>query len=106
MEKDLNELQTLIEAHFENRKKEEEELVSLKDRIVSVKSPTDAPCSSCPPPLCQVHFLQHPALEWVSCWMLAFLQDSCGAKFLAPHGGSLGHNLPFPGLDTPGGSRS
>ncbi|XP_048665595.1 troponin T, cardiac muscle isoform X10 [Marmota marmota marmota] len=33
MEKDLNELQTLIEAHFENRKKEEEELVSLKDRI-------------------------------------------------------------------------
>uniref|UniRef100_A0A286ZQY4 Troponin T, cardiac muscle n=1 Tax=Sus scrofa TaxID=9823 RepID=A0A286ZQY4_PIG len=30
--KDLNELQTLIEAHFENRKKEEE-LVSLKDRI-------------------------------------------------------------------------
>lgn len=37
MEKDLNELQTLIEAHFENRKKEEEELVSLKDRIVSVE---------------------------------------------------------------------
>lgn len=34
MEKDLNELQTLIEAHFENRKKEEEELISLKDRIV------------------------------------------------------------------------
>ncbi|XP_032468447.1 troponin T, cardiac muscle isoform X1 [Phocoena sinus] len=33
MEKDLNELQTLIEAHFENRKKEEQELVSLKDRI-------------------------------------------------------------------------
>ncbi|XP_027699224.1 troponin T, cardiac muscle isoform X1 [Vombatus ursinus] len=33
MEKDLNELQTLIEAHFENRKKEEEELISLKDRI-------------------------------------------------------------------------
>lgn len=33
IEKDLNELQTLIEAHFENRKKEEEELVSLKDRI-------------------------------------------------------------------------
>uniref|UniRef100_A0A2K5LRA9 Troponin T, cardiac muscle n=1 Tax=Cercocebus atys TaxID=9531 RepID=A0A2K5LRA9_CERAT len=35
MEKDLNELQALIEAHFENRKKEEEELVSLKDRITS-----------------------------------------------------------------------
>ncbi|XP_014388910.1 PREDICTED: troponin T, cardiac muscle isoform X1 [Myotis brandtii] len=33
IEKDLNELQTLIEAHFESRKKEEEELVSLKDRI-------------------------------------------------------------------------
>ncbi|XP_061113500.1 troponin T type 2a (cardiac) [Conger conger] len=33
MEKDLNELQTLIEVHFESRKKEEEELVSLKDRI-------------------------------------------------------------------------
>ncbi|XP_038604925.1 troponin T, cardiac muscle isoform X2 [Tachyglossus aculeatus] len=33
MEKDLTELQTLIEAHFENRKKEEEELISLKDRI-------------------------------------------------------------------------
>ncbi|XP_048212602.1 troponin T, cardiac muscle [Perognathus longimembris pacificus] len=33
MEKDLNELQTLIDAHFENRKKEEEELISLKDRI-------------------------------------------------------------------------
>ncbi|XP_015271854.1 PREDICTED: troponin T, cardiac muscle isoform X1 [Gekko japonicus] len=33
MEKDLNELQALIEAHFENRKKEEEELIFLKDRI-------------------------------------------------------------------------
>ncbi|XP_064491807.1 troponin T, cardiac muscle [Pseudopipra pipra] len=33
MEKDLNELQALIEAHFESRKKEEEELLSLKDRI-------------------------------------------------------------------------
>lgn len=40
MEKDLNELQTLIEAHFENRKKEEEELISLKDRIVRVWAPT------------------------------------------------------------------
>jgi len=35
MEKDLNELQTLIEAHFVSRKKEEEELISLTDRIVS-----------------------------------------------------------------------
>jgi len=34
MEKDMNELQTLIEAHFEGRKKEEEELLSLTDRIV------------------------------------------------------------------------
>ncbi|XP_059510652.1 troponin T, cardiac muscle isoforms-like [Stegostoma tigrinum] len=33
MEKDLLELQTLIEAHFERRKKEEEELVALKERI-------------------------------------------------------------------------
>uniref|UniRef100_A0A8C4RL99 Troponin T type 2b (cardiac) n=1 Tax=Erpetoichthys calabaricus TaxID=27687 RepID=A0A8C4RL99_ERPCA len=33
MEKDLNELQALIEAHFERRKKEEEELIGLKDRI-------------------------------------------------------------------------
>ncbi|XP_049324204.1 troponin T, slow skeletal muscle isoform X2 [Astyanax mexicanus] len=33
MEKDLTELQTLIEAHFEQRKKEEEELIGLKDRI-------------------------------------------------------------------------
>lgn len=34
MDKDLTELQTLIEAHFEKRKKEEEELLSLTDRIV------------------------------------------------------------------------
>ena len=34
MEKDLMELQTLIEVHFESRKKEEEELINLKDRIV------------------------------------------------------------------------
>uniref|UniRef100_A0A3P8S261 Troponin T type 2a (cardiac) n=1 Tax=Amphiprion percula TaxID=161767 RepID=A0A3P8S261_AMPPE len=33
MEKDLMELQTLIEVHFESRKKEEEELINLKDRI-------------------------------------------------------------------------
>lgn len=51
MEKDLNELQTLIEAHFENRKKEEEELISLKDRIVCVNLPQSTsssfprPCS-------------------------------------------------------------
>ncbi|XP_060701007.1 troponin T type 2a (cardiac) [Hemiscyllium ocellatum] len=33
MEKDLLELQTLIEVHFENRKKEEEEIIALKERI-------------------------------------------------------------------------
>ncbi|XP_052450780.1 troponin T, cardiac muscle isoforms-like, partial [Carassius gibelio] len=38
MEKDLNELQTLIEAHFESRKKEEEEFISLKDRIETRRS--------------------------------------------------------------------
>uniref|UniRef100_A0A3P8NW32 Troponin T, slow skeletal muscle n=1 Tax=Astatotilapia calliptera TaxID=8154 RepID=A0A3P8NW32_ASTCA len=35
MEKDLLELQTLIEVHFEQRKKEEEELIGLKARIES-----------------------------------------------------------------------
>lgn len=34
--KDLSELQGLIDAHFECRKKEEEELIGLKDRIVSL----------------------------------------------------------------------
>lgn len=38
MEKDLLELQTLIDVHFEQRKKEEEELIGLKDRIVSAWS--------------------------------------------------------------------
>uniref|UniRef100_A0A8C9TTY8 Troponin T type 2a (cardiac) n=1 Tax=Scleropages formosus TaxID=113540 RepID=A0A8C9TTY8_SCLFO len=38
MEKDLNELQALIESHFENRKKEEEELISLKERIEKRRS--------------------------------------------------------------------
>lgn len=33
--KDLVELQGLIDAHFECRKKEEEELIALKERIVS-----------------------------------------------------------------------
>ncbi|XP_072311691.1 troponin T, slow skeletal muscle-like [Eucyclogobius newberryi] len=35
MEKDLLELQTLIDVHFEQRKREEEELIGLKDRIES-----------------------------------------------------------------------
>ncbi|XP_070964710.1 troponin T type 2a (cardiac) isoform X2 [Oncorhynchus clarkii lewisi] len=38
MEKDLNELQTLIEVHFESRKKEEEELINLTDRIEKRRS--------------------------------------------------------------------
>uniref|UniRef100_A0A8C9TLQ4 Troponin T, slow skeletal muscle n=1 Tax=Scleropages formosus TaxID=113540 RepID=A0A8C9TLQ4_SCLFO len=33
MEKDLVELQTLIDVHFEQRKKDEEELIGLKERI-------------------------------------------------------------------------
>ncbi|KAM3859119.1 troponin T2c, cardiac [Diretmus argenteus] len=33
VEKDFNDLQTLIELHFSNRQKEEEELVSLRNRI-------------------------------------------------------------------------
>lgn len=37
--KDLIELQALIDAHFECRKKEEEELIALKDRIVSESQP-------------------------------------------------------------------
>lgn len=39
MEKDLLELHTLIDVHFEQRKKDEEELISLKDRIVSLIKP-------------------------------------------------------------------
>uniref|UniRef100_A0A8C5M3D3 Troponin T2, cardiac type n=1 Tax=Leptobrachium leishanense TaxID=445787 RepID=A0A8C5M3D3_9ANUR len=38
MEKDLTELQTLIEAHFVSRKKEEEELLSLADRMEKRRS--------------------------------------------------------------------
>lgn len=38
MEKDLLELQTLIDVHFDQRKKDEEELISLKERIVSSPS--------------------------------------------------------------------
>ncbi|XP_067089093.1 troponin T, slow skeletal muscle isoform X1 [Osmerus mordax] len=38
MEKDLLELQTLIDVHFEQRKKEEEELIGLKDRIEGRRS--------------------------------------------------------------------
>ncbi|XP_029287880.1 troponin T, cardiac muscle isoforms [Cottoperca gobio] len=38
MEKDMTELHTLIDAHFEKRKKEEEELVTLTDRIETRRS--------------------------------------------------------------------
>ncbi|XP_013864974.1 troponin T, cardiac muscle isoforms [Austrofundulus limnaeus] len=38
MEKDLTELQTLIEAHFDKRKKEEEELLVLSDRMEKRRS--------------------------------------------------------------------
>ncbi|XP_068606271.1 troponin T, cardiac muscle-like isoform X2 [Brachionichthys hirsutus] len=38
MEKDLMELQTLIEVHFEGRKKEEEELINLTERIEKRRS--------------------------------------------------------------------
>uniref|UniRef100_A0A8C6T431 Troponin T type 2a (cardiac) n=1 Tax=Neogobius melanostomus TaxID=47308 RepID=A0A8C6T431_9GOBI len=38
MEKDLMELQTLIEVHFEGRKKEEEEIIHLKERISELSS--------------------------------------------------------------------
>uniref|UniRef100_A0A3P8UKR4 Troponin T type 2a (cardiac) n=1 Tax=Cynoglossus semilaevis TaxID=244447 RepID=A0A3P8UKR4_CYNSE len=38
MEKDLMELQTLIEVHFDSRKKEEEELIHLKERIEKRRS--------------------------------------------------------------------
>lgn len=51
VEKDLLELQTLIEVHFEQRKREEEELIALKDRIVSwgpgVPNFFQAPCFFC-----------------------------------------------------------
>ncbi|XP_066519422.1 troponin T, cardiac muscle isoforms isoform X2 [Hoplias malabaricus] len=38
VEKDFTELQSLIEAHFENRKKEEEELIALTSRIEKRRS--------------------------------------------------------------------
>lgn len=47
MEKDLLELQTLIEVHFDQRKKEEEELIGLKERIVMPFSPLPIPYSLC-----------------------------------------------------------
>lgn len=46
-EKDLAELQSLIEAHFIQRKKEEEELIALVNRIVSVSLRERSWCSCC-----------------------------------------------------------
>lgn len=43
-EKDLSELQSLIEAHFIQRKKEEEELIALVNRIVSVSIKQESCC--------------------------------------------------------------
>lgn len=43
-EKDLSELQSLIEAHFIQRKKEEEELIALVNRIVSVSVTEESWC--------------------------------------------------------------
>lgn len=43
-EKDLSELQSLIEAHFIQRKKEEEELIALVNRIVSVSTEEESCC--------------------------------------------------------------
>lgn len=43
-EKDLSELQSLIEAHFIQRKKEEEELIALVNRIVSVSTKEESCC--------------------------------------------------------------
>lgn len=40
------ELQALIDSHFEARKKEEEELIALKERIVSSASQEVAGCSA------------------------------------------------------------
>lgn len=44
-EKDLAELQSLIEAHFVQRKKEEEELIALVNRIVSWLQSSHSVCT-------------------------------------------------------------
>lgn len=44
-EKDLAELQSLIEAHFVQRKKEEEELIALVNRIVSWLQSSQSVCT-------------------------------------------------------------
>lgn len=51
MEKDLMELQTLIEVHFESRKKEEEELINLTERIVRKTRSNAQSCGSASAPL-------------------------------------------------------
>lgn len=58
MEKDLLELQTLIDVHFEQRKKEEEELVALKERIVSAGR-CGCPVRPSPPSLWVPGYTEH-----------------------------------------------
>ena len=45
------ELQTLIDVHFEQRKKEDEELIALKERLVSPGrwGSLTSPLTLCPP---------------------------------------------------------
>ncbi len=64
-EKDLAELQSLIEAHFIQRKKEEEELIALVNRIVSVLIKEESCCLfwSKPP-----HVTVNPFTGETSCW--------------------------------------
>lgn len=50
------ELQTLIEVHFESRKKEEEELVQLKERIVSAPHYSQSNVNHFPPQTLQIYF--------------------------------------------------
>lgn len=89
MEKDLNELQTLIEAHFENRKKEEEELVSLKDRIVGGPASGVLPeATPCPlPSNVRLTSSRQPSLM-----RLTLLEVGCPHRTL--HCGFLGPCLP------------
>lgn len=60
MEKDLLELQTLIDVHFDQRKKEEEELIGLKDRIVGQSPHRSLSLSHTLPPLsCMFSLMFH-----------------------------------------------
>lgn len=67
MEKDLLELQTLIDVHFEQRKKEEQELIGLKDRIVKTK--TKLPC------LCMITDIKQTRAACVLCIFFLFQES-------------------------------